>query len=66
MVGGRLDWMILEVFSNLGDSVILRFKKVKQNISQCAWTVVTTQWSMAAARKDITVYCGTGSRAIKY
>ena len=23
MVGGWLDWMILEVFSNLGDSVIL-------------------------------------------
>jgi len=23
MVGGRLDWMILEVFSNLSDSVIL-------------------------------------------
>ena len=22
MVGGRLDWMILEVFSNLGDSLI--------------------------------------------
>ena len=23
MIGGRLDWMILEVFSNLGDSMIL-------------------------------------------
>ena len=23
MVGGQLDWMILEVFSNLGGSVIL-------------------------------------------
>ena len=22
MVGGQLDWMILEVFSNLGDSII--------------------------------------------
>ena len=23
MIGGQLDWMILEVFSNLGDSMIL-------------------------------------------
>ena len=25
VVGGHLDWMILEVFSILGDSMILRF-----------------------------------------
>jgi len=25
VVGGQLDWMILEVFSNLGDSIILGF-----------------------------------------
>ena len=25
MIGGRLDWVILEVFSNLGDSMILWF-----------------------------------------
>jgi len=25
MIGGQLEWMILEVFSNLGDSLILRF-----------------------------------------
>lgn len=25
VVGGQLDWMILEVLSNLGDPVILRF-----------------------------------------
>jgi len=24
VIGGQLDWMTLEVFSNLGDSVILR------------------------------------------
>ena len=25
VVGGQLDWVILEVFSNLGDSMILLF-----------------------------------------
>ena len=28
MIGRKLDWMILEVFSNFGDSMILRFNKV--------------------------------------
>ena len=28
VVGGWLDYMILEVFSNLGDSMILRVRKI--------------------------------------
>ena len=30
VVGGRLDWVILEVYSNLGDSMIL-----KQIVPEC-------------------------------
>jgi len=29
VVGGQLDWMILEVFYNLSNSVILRFYETK-------------------------------------
>ena len=35
VICGRLGWMILEVFSNLGDSIILWFYKMLQKV---AWS----------------------------
>jgi len=32
VVGGRLDWMILEVFSNLGDSMVVKSDQTEKNL----------------------------------
>ena len=36
MIGGQLNWMILEVFPNLGDSIILQERR-GQTIQQDLW-----------------------------
>ena len=36
MIGGQLNWMILEVFSNLGDSIILQERR-GQTLQQGLW-----------------------------
>ena len=43
MIGGWLDWMILEVFSNLGDSMILNGPCESKIHSDCSAGIASQQ-----------------------